>query len=140
MQLPAPGAVVSWNASFERGCLLGLAAMFADLAPTLISLADRLVYLLPVVRRHYYHRDMRGSWSIKAVLPTVAPDLGYETLVEVRSGTDAQLGYLEALCPETSPQRREAVRQALEAYCRRDTEAMMVVLERLCRGTSVNGR
>lgn len=137
-QLPATGAVVSWNASFERGCLLGLAALFADLAPALTSLADRLVDLLPVVRRHYYHRDMRGSWSIKAVLPTVAPDLGYDTLVEVKSGTDAQLGYLEALDPDTSPVRREAIRQALEAYCRRDTEAMMVVLERVCRATSVN--
>ena len=32
-----------------------------------------MVDLLPIYRNHYYHRDMRGSWSIKAVLPTVAP-------------------------------------------------------------------
>jgi hypothetical protein len=27
---------------------------------------------------HYYHPDMKGSWSIKAVLPTVARELVYE--------------------------------------------------------------
>jgi hypothetical protein len=80
----------------------------------------------------YYHRDMRGSWSLKAVLPTIAADLAYDTLVEVKSGTDAQVGYVEAIDPATTPARREAIRSALSDYCRRDSEAMMVVLDRLC--------
>lgn len=130
--LPHDGAVVTWNASFERGCLLALAAEFPDLADTLHNIAGRIVDLLPVVRRHYYHRDMRGSWSIKAVLPTIAADLGYDGLVEVKSGTDAQAGYAEAIHPATTAARREAIRIALRDYCRRDTEAMMVVLDRLC--------
>lgn len=130
--LPDEGAVVTWNASFERGCLLGLAAEFPDLAAALHNIAGRIVDLLPVVRRHYYHRDMRGSWSIKAVLPTIAADLGYDTLVEVKSGTDAQAGYAEAINPATTAARREAIRIALRDYCRRDTEAMVVVLDRLC--------
>jgi hypothetical protein len=128
--LPAAGAVIAWNAAFERSCLLGLAALFPDLAPALTSLADRLVDLLPVVRRHYYHRDMRGSWSLKAVLPTLGV-AGYDELDEVKSGTDAQAGYLEAIDPATDAERRDALRQALLAYCERDTEAMLVVLDRL---------
>lgn len=131
VQLPAIGAVIAWNMSFERGCLKGLAQAFPDLSAALDSLADRLVDLLPVVRRHYYHRDMRGSWSIKAVLPTIAPELAYETLQGVRSGTDAQMAYAEAIDPSTSEPRRETIRQALFDYCERDTFAMMVALQRL---------
>lgn len=130
--LPETGAVVAWNASFERNCLTGLAALFADLAPALNDLASRLVDPLPVVRRHYYHRDMLGSWSLKAVLPTVEAT-GYADLVEVKSGTDAQCGYLEAIHPDTSPERTAVLRDALLDYCRRDTEAVMIVLEALTR-------
>ncbi|WP_421849199.1 DUF2779 domain-containing protein [Novosphingobium sp.] len=130
--LPATGAVIAWNASFERQCLTGLAEQFPDLAPSLQSLADRLVDLLPIARRNYYHRDMRGSWSIKAVLPTLAA-IGYEDLVEVKSGTDAQTAYFEAIDPGTTPERAAAIRDALFDYCRRDTEAMVQVLAALTR-------
>lgn len=130
-ELPASGAVIAWNASFERGCLLGLASMFPDLALALRDIADRLVDLLPVVRRHYYHREMRGSWSIKAVLPTLAPELAYDGLDGVKSGTDAQAAFLEAIAVGTSDQRREELRAALLGYCKRDTLAMKVVLQRL---------
>lgn len=132
LTLPAEGAVVAWNASFERSCLIGLATLFPDLASALTSLAKRLVDPLPIVRRHYYHRDMRGSWSLKAVLPTLG-STGYADLVEVKSGTDAQAGYLEAIDPTTSPARAAALRDALLDYFRRDTEAMMIVLETLTR-------
>lgn len=131
-RLPDVGSVIAWNASFERGCLRTLARRFPDLAPALHSLADRTVDLLPVVRRHYYHRDMRGSWSLKAVLPTVAPELDYGTLEGVKSGTEAQEAYLEAIDPGTSAARASDVRQALLDYCELDTRAMMVTLERLC--------
>jgi len=40
---------------------------------------------------HYYHPDQHGSYSIKAVLPTVAPELDYGELDEVQDGTAAQL-------------------------------------------------
>lgn len=129
-RLPGTGAVIAWNAPFERSCLMGLAVLFDDLAIPLQSLADRLVDLLPVARRHYYHRDMRGSWSLKAVLPTFGL-AGYDALGEVQSGTDAQAGYLEAIDPATNPDRRQELRTALLDYCERDTEAVMLVLDRL---------
>lgn len=132
VQLPDTGAVIAWNAGFERGCLMGLAELFPDLAPALTSLADRLVDLLPPARRHYYHRDQRGSWSIKAVLPTIAPELAYNTL-DVQSGTDAQASYLEAIDPETTVERTAELRRGLFAYCERDTLAMKVILDKLER-------
>ena len=130
-ELPANGAVIAWNAPFERSCLLQLAAQVPEYAVGLCSLAERLVDLLPVARRHYYHRDMRGSWSIKAVLPTLAPDLDYANLDGAKSGVEAQDHYMEASDPATSGKRRDAIREGLLAYGERDTMAMVVALERL---------
>lgn len=129
--LPDTGSVIAWNASFERTCLWQLAQIVTEHSAALRSLADRLVDLLPVARRHYYHRDMRGSWSIKAVLPTLAPELSYDQLQGARSGLEAQDVYIEALNPETNDQRRAEIRQGLVEYCARDTLAMAVLLERL---------
>ena len=64
---------------------------------------------------------MRGSWSIKAVAPTVAPELSYDDLEEIHQGTAAQSAFDEAIRPETSPERREELRRRLLAYCERDT-------------------
>jgi len=124
------GSVIAYNASFERRCILDLASVFPDLAPTLRDIASRLVDLLPVTRANYYHRDQRGSWSIKAVLPTVAAELHYGAL-EVKDGGSAQQAYLEAAALPESDMRRLAIDEALLAYCKRDTEAMVVLLRRL---------
>ena len=50
--------------------LQSLADRFPDLAPPIERVIGRLFDLLPVLQRHYYHPEMKGSWSIKAVLPT----------------------------------------------------------------------
>lgn len=132
--LPTTGAVVAYNAGFERGCILDLAASFPDLAGGLRGLAERIVDLLPVTRACWYHRDQRGSWSIKAVLPTVAPELDYGGL-EVSDGGKAQEAYMEAIAPLTTSERRAEIDAALRLYCGRDTEAMMVLARHLATGT-----
>jgi len=119
------GAVVAYNASFERQCIRRLAGRLPDLAPVLLSIEQRLADLLPVVRNHYYHRDMRGSYSIKTVLPVLVPHLGYGDLGEVQDGNQAQLAYLEATAPGCDAQRRQVLASELEAYCRLDTLAMV---------------
>ena len=99
--------------------------MFPDIADGLLALVARMVDLLPITRDHYYHPAMMGSWSIKAVLPTIAPELDYENLVDVADGGQAQLAYLEAVDPDTSADRRALLDQALRRYCGRDTMAMV---------------
>jgi hypothetical protein len=130
LTLPSQGAVIAYNAGFERSCILGLADACPDLAAQLHALADRLVDLLPVTRACWYHRDQRGSWSIKAVLPTVAPELDYGDLA-VGNGLEAQAAYLEATDPATSPQRKAEIDTALRTYCERDTYAMIVLAKHL---------
>ena len=131
--IPATGAVIGYNASFEKGRIVELAAAFPDLADALSGIADRIVDLLPVTRANWYHRDQRGNWSIKAVLPTVAAEMDYAGL-EVKDGGSAQEAYLEAIGDGCTAERRTALDTALRAYCGRDTEAMIVLARRLCTG------
>lgn len=125
--LGARGPIIVYNHAFEATRIRELAAMLPDLAPRLLRLLPRLFDLLPVTREAYYHRDMKGSWSMKAVLPTIAPDLAYGLLGEVTDGSDAQVAYREAIQPETSVQRREGIERALRRYCGNDTLGMVRV-------------
>jgi hypothetical protein len=118
------GPVFVYNAPFERSRMQELAEYYPDLANALEAAIDRIVDLLPIAREHYYHPDMRGSWSIKAVLPTIAPDLAYDNL-EVANGGMAQDAFAEIMQPETLPERRMQLRNALLLYCERDTLAMV---------------
>ena len=131
--IPVDGAVIGYNASFEKSRIVELAAVFPDLAPALLGVAERVVDLLPVTRANWYHRDQRGSWSIKAVLPTIAVEMDYAGL-EVKDGGSAQEAYIEAIASNTSDARRMALDAALRAYCGRDTEAMIVLARRLSEG------
>jgi hypothetical protein len=121
------GPIVAYSAAFEAGVIQRLAERHPDLAPPLEAIRARLVDLLPVVREHYYHPEMKGSYSIKDVLPTVAPELAHATLGEVQEGGGAQAAYLEAIAPGTTEARRDELRRSLREYCERDTLAMVRV-------------
>ena len=119
-----PGSVVVWNQGFEGARMRELAERFPEHAEALRGIVENMVDLLPIYRAHYYHRDMRGSWSIKSVLPTIAPDLDYGDL-EVSGGGEAQEAYLAASNPVTQADERERLRVGLLEYCERDTWAMV---------------
>ena len=118
------GPILTYS-SYEKRVINGLVARFPDLAAALGALIGRLVDLHPIAKRNYYHPDMLGSWSIKSILPTVAPDMRYSDLEEVQDGTVAGAAYLEAIDPATSDARREHLKARLLDYCRFDTQAMV---------------
>ncbi|MDD2770340.1 MAG: DUF2779 domain-containing protein [Methylococcus sp.] len=118
------GPIFVYNIGFERSCVNRLAESFPNLSAPLLAIAGRMVDLLPLARNHYYHPAMDGSWSIKSVLPTLAPDLDYQTL-PVQHGAMAQEAYAELIAPGTAPERRAELRRNLLAYCRLDTLAMV---------------
>jgi hypothetical protein len=128
--VPKKGAVIAYNASFERSCIQRLAGCFPDLSEQLLSMCDRIVDLHPVAKHNWYHPNQRGSWSIKAVLPTVAPELSYDDLA-VGDGGAAQEVYLEAISSDTTDARRAEIDRVLRIYCGRDTEAMIVLSRHL---------
>ena len=132
--LPDAGPVFAYNAPFERGVLDGLADRVPSLASGLRDISARLVDLLPITRAAYYHRDMKGSWSIKAVLPTIDPGLDYADLGEVQEGGGAQLAFLQMRAGPVSAARREELIRALLKYCERETWGLVVLRRFLCGG------
>ncbi|MDD2721145.1 MAG: DUF2779 domain-containing protein [Gallionella sp.] len=119
------GPIYVYNAGFEGARIGELAERFPEFSASLLAIKQRLVDLLPITRAHYYHPSQHGSWSIKAVLPAVAPDLSYAALEGVQDGGMAMDAYLEAIHPDTSPERKAEIGKQLLAYCGLDTFAMV---------------
>ena len=119
------GPVFVYNQGFEKGRISELAELYPDQAPALLSINDRVVDLLPIARKRYYHPSMQGSWSIKAVLPAAIPDLSYDALDGVHDGGGAMSAFIEAIHPKTSTERKAEIENQLLAYCRLDTFAMV---------------
>lgn len=130
---PPSGPVFAYNAHFEARVLALLARHVPPQAAALDALRARLVDLLPITRKAYYDPRMQGSWSLKAVIPTIAPELSYAQLGDVQEGEGAQLAFLELRADATDEARRQALETALLEYCRRDTWALVCLARFLAR-------
>jgi Domain of unknown function(DUF2779) len=104
------GPVFVYSAAFEETRIRELAKAFPRESNALLALLPRIVDLLPIARERYYHPSMKGSWSIKTVLPAAAPDLAYGALDGVQDGGSAMEAYLEAVRPGTSAERIAEIR------------------------------
>ena len=109
--------------SFERTQIKALAAAFPGYAKVLDAVIERLVDLHQVVRGNYYHPGFRGSFSLKSVVPVVAPHLSYDDL-EVADGQMASVWYDRAILNADSGEQSR-IFSNLRAYCARDTLAMV---------------
>jgi CRISPR/Cas system-associated exonuclease Cas4 (RecB family) len=114
--------------SYERQVIQGLAEMLPDLAGDLEKIVNRLYDLHPVVKQNYYHPDMLGSWSIKAVMPTINAQMDYSKLEGINEGTGASDGFIEAINPDTDMVRKLELEEQLLRYCKFDTEAMVAIV------------
>jgi predicted RecB family nuclease len=123
------GSIVVY-APFESQRLSELAAWLPEFAGLIKTIQGRLFDLLPVVRNHVYHPAFAGSYSLKAVLPALVPDLTYEGM-EVGNGQDAGLAWKSLIRGTWDQAEHERLREALLDYCRQDTLALVKVLEKL---------
>lgn len=119
------GPIFVYNAGFEKSRTKELAERFPRLSRSLLALNERMVDLLPISKSRYYHPSQQGSWSIKKVLPAIAPDLGYDKLVGVQDGGMVMDVYLEAIHANTSATRKAEIERQLLDYCELDTMAMV---------------
>lgn len=122
------GPIFVFFATYERGRLQELALRHSQYAAQMETYISRLVDLLPIVKEHFYHPKMKGSFSIKKVLPVIAPDLDYSELTEVNDGIAAQLAYIKAaLTTEQTLSEKAVTEKNARLYCRQDTWAMVEV-------------
>ena len=117
------GPVFVYKAGFEGTRIRHLAERFPDLAKELLDINARLVDLYPIACNRYYHPSQQGSWSLKVVLPAVAPELSYDDLDGVQDGGMAIDAYCEATNPDTTAERKNEIEKQLLTYCQMDTFA-----------------
>ncbi len=124
------GDILVYNIGFERGKLNDLIEVFPKYSYELRRIVNRLKDLMiPFQQKWYYTPEMRGSYSIKYVLPALVPELSYNDL-EIKEGGTASNTFLSMVNGTFEGDVEETRRQLLE-YCKLDTYAMVKILEKL---------
>lgn len=130
--MPENGSVIIYNKSFELARNKEIAIMYPDLKEEMDRINCNIVdFLEPFKQRKYYTKEMRGSASIKAVLPALYPDnpeLDYHNLPVVHNGGEASEAFLSLKVQ--SKEEQEKIRHGLLVYCELDTYAMVKLWER----------
>jgi hypothetical protein len=124
------GKIIVYNKSFEIARLNEIARDFPKYENDIEELIDKIIdIMIPFQKKWYYSPEMQGSYSIKAVLPALVPELNYNDL-EISDGGTASLEY-ENLLKETDEFRIEQIRNNLLKYCKLDTFALIKIYEHL---------
>jgi hypothetical protein len=124
------GSIVVYNEQFESQRLWELAGWLPEYTERIRGVQRRLWDLLPVVRNHVYHPEFGGSYSLKAVLPALVPEMTYEGMV-VPNGQAAGLAWELMISGKLSEADRQEKWRALLNYCGQDTLALVRLLEAL---------
>ena len=130
--IPRGAFILAYNASFEKGVMKKLALIFPQYAEILEHFCENTADLMtPFAQKSYYHPAMHGSYSIKAVLPALMPEMeqAYKDLKLVHNGGEA-MEVFPAL-KSMGESERKPYRKALLEYCKLDTLAMVKVLGKL---------
>lgn len=126
------GDILVYNQAFEKTRLHEIANTFPQYSKEIHKIINRIVDLMyPFKARKYYDPKQRGSYSIKHVLPALAPGFTYEGMA-IADGITAGNSFRQ-LYRETHPANIDRIRAELLEYCKMDTLAMVKVMEVLER-------
>ena len=130
--LPEDGSVIVYNKSFEASRNREIGEMYPDLKDEMARINANMVDLMiPFKDRNYYTKEMKGSYSIKYVLPALYPDdpeLDYINLDLIHNGGEASHAFLSL--KDKPIKEHEEIRQSLLEYCKLDTYAMVKIWEK----------
>lgn len=131
--IPKNVCVVAYNMGFEKGRIKRLAEIYPDMAEHLMNIYDNIYDLMiPFQKKYYYNKAMKGSYSIKYVLPALFPNepsLDYHNLEGVHNGAEASSAFKQMA--DMSEEDMRAYREHLLKYCKLDTFAMVKIWEKL---------
>ena len=131
------GPIFVYNKGFEGARIEDVIRHLQEevgLVAALAAIKARLVDLKPITQDAYYNPTQKGSWSIKAVLTAMVPELSYKYLDTVQDGGGAQQAYLKAIGlagVDGGIADIELIRKQLLAYCELDTFAMVRIWQKL---------
>ncbi len=135
--MPENGSVIVYNKGFEAARNREIAEMYPDLKEEMERFNGNIVDLMvPFRSRDYYTKEMKGSYSIKYVLPALYPDdpeLDYVNLPLVHNGGEASEAFLSL--KNKTPEEQIEIRNGLLEYCKLDTLAMVKIWEKLKEAT-----
>jgi len=138
--VPTDATVIAYNMNFEKGIIKALAEKFPRYSGRLLRINENMRDLIVPFRRGLlYTREMNGSASLKAVLPALVPELGYDGLA-ISGGQEASAAYA-SLSSVDDPDEVKRVKKSLLEYCCLDTLAMVKIVEKLrmaCRTRPAN--
>lgn len=124
------GDILTYNKSFEITRLKEIARDFPQFSNDIEKMILRIKDLMiPFQKKYYYAPEMKGSYSIKAVLPSLVPELSYGDLI-INEGGLASIAY-ESMQTETDLMKVAEIKQQLFEYCKLDTLAMVEILKKL---------
>jgi predicted RecB family nuclease len=132
LKILGEGGTICTYSNYERRVVSELAERLPEQRDRLLATLDRFRDLQALIKRYFYNPGFRGSFSLKSVLPVLVPHMSYENLL-IQEGTHASLEYLRMLNPETPPEQRRIIEQALIDYCGYDTLAMVKIRETLLK-------
>lgn len=128
--IPAGSCILAYNRSFEKGVIRELCEQFPKLKKQLMAIHDSILDLMtPFQNKAIYNKKMNGSYSIKAVLPALVPELSYADM-EINQGGQASSTYATLHLIEDNKERKK-IRNNLLEYCKLDTLAMVKILNKL---------
>ena len=123
------GTIVVYS-GFERTQLDALARVFRNRRKRIRAVERRLFDLHAIVKAHYCHPNLDGSFSLKALAPVLAPKLSYGAIGD---GQEAGAAYVEMIDVATDPARRAELQHELRRYCGTDTLVTFEVWKALGR-------
>ncbi|MCD4732008.1 MAG: DUF2779 domain-containing protein [Bacteroidales bacterium] len=122
------GDIVVYNKGFETARLNEIAKDFPQYEPATQEMLPRIVDLMsPFQQKLYYTPEMKGSYSIKYVLPALVPGFSYANL-EFKNGGDASIAF-ENILNEKDQNVIDKTRKNLLEYCKLDTLAMVEIIK-----------
>jgi len=128
--IPEGACVLAYNKSFEKRVVRDLAQQFPNYSDHLMNIHDNVMDLMvPFQQKYYYTKEMKGSYSIKNVLPALIPGSPYSKM-DISDGVKASISY-KSLSSLKDVTKKEKIKKDLKTYCRQDTQAMVDILEHL---------
>lgn len=127
------GSVIVWYAPFEKGRNEEMGEMYPEYADFLKDVNDRVFDLMLIFKfknQMYIKSDFEELASLKIILPVMCPELSYENLA-IREGGEASASWPVLTSEKTSAKEKALLEKNMLAYCKRDTEAMLAIMDRV---------